>query len=185
MQPTQSPVPRSEHIVPCEDPALAPELARLGRETFTEKFGHLYKPEDLQLFLDGAHTADIYRTLIADPAYALWLATDGAKPIGYCVAGPSALPVPGDPPSAGELARLYLTGAAQGRGLGRALMARALAWMTPRFDRIFLSVYAFNDGAQRFYRRFGFEKIHDYHYMVGNHADPEWIMERTRSIMPD
>ncbi len=185
MQPTRSHTPARPCIVQCEDPALAPDLARVGRETFSEKFGPLYKPEDLQLFLDGSHTPDIYRTLIADPACALWLVTENENPLGYCVVGPSTLPVPDDPPSAGELVRLYLTKTAQGRGLGRQLMKLALAWMTPRFDRIFLSVYAFNEGAQRFYQRFGFEKIHDYHYMVGNHADPEWIMERKRSIMFD
>ncbi|MEL7202230.1 MAG: GNAT family N-acetyltransferase, partial [Pseudomonadota bacterium] len=63
-----------------------------------------------------------------------------------------------------------------GQGLGDQLLTQCMTWLKAHFDHIFLSVYAENIRAQKLYTRFGFKKVHDYHYMVGNHADPEWIM---------
>jgi ribosomal protein S18 acetylase RimI-like enzyme len=44
-------------------------------------------------------------------------------------------------------------------------------------DAIQLSVYAENHGAQRFYERYGFEKIADITFKVGDHYDPEFLFE--------
>ncbi len=156
----------------------APILAQLGAETFTATFGDLYGSKDLQTFLTKNHSVDAYRLLLTDPEFGLWIAeTDDGDAVGYAVAGPSGLPAPGSPPRAGELARLYLKKGVQGGGLGARLLETALEFLCDRFERVFLSVYAQNVVAQKLYQRYGFVKIHDYFYMVGDHADPEWIME--------
>lgn len=153
-------------------------LSALGTETFTATFGHLYSRQNLQKFLEKNHTAAAYRSLLADRNSAVWIADDReGRAIGYAVAGPCALPVPGLPARSGELARLYLVRGAQGTGLGARLLDAALEFLRANFDRIYLSVYRDNAKAQRLYKRAGFVKIHDYFYMVGDHADPEWIME--------
>lgn len=149
----------------------------IGARTFTETFGHLYDPADLNAFLEDKHTVAVNERLLADPAFALWLVERGDEAIGYAAAGPCDLPVPNRPRNAGELVRLYIANDAQGGGVGGRLLGEALDWLTARFDPIYLSVYAENDGAQRLYARHGFRKILEYDYMVGNHADPEWIME--------
>jgi ribosomal protein S18 acetylase RimI-like enzyme len=159
-------------------PADAEALSRLAIDTFVATFGHLYKDEDLQFFLRQSHAPEVYDRLLADPAYALWIADDDkGETVAYCVAGPCDLPVPNKPPKSGELARLYLRESAKGTGLARRMLDHALAWLKARYDHIYLSVYAENLRAQRLYQRRGFVKIHDYFYMVGAHADPEWIME--------
>ncbi|MHA7872639.1 MAG: GNAT family N-acetyltransferase [Hyphococcus sp.] len=157
----------------------AETFAAISAATFTQTFGHLYKPEDLNAFLTEKHSAAIYRRLLADERYGLWLArsAEGAV-IGYAVAGPCDLPVPEMPANAGELMRLYLLKDHQGDGLGRRMLETALDWLEPRYDQLFLSVYAENFGAQRLYKRYGFEKVAEYDYMVGNHADPEFIFMR-------
>lgn len=161
--------------------ADAETLARLGAETFIATFGHLYAVKDLNAFLASNHTVDIYRSMLADPEFSVWIAeTDTGEAVGYAVAGPSSLPVPDPAPHSGELARLYLTKEAQGAGLGARLLDVALEFLRCRFDRIYLSVYAENEVAQRLYRRYGFVKICDYFYAVGDHRDPEWIMELKR-----
>lgn len=168
-------------IVNTADPSLACVFAQIGQRSFTQTFGHLYQTEDLDHFLANSHSVDIYQSLLADPAHALWLAyNDDQKPVGYAVCGPCTLPVPDMPDHSGELARLYVLREAQGSGLGTRLLQICLSWLEDNFQHLFLSVYAENTGAQKLYRRHGFEKIHDYHYMVGNHADPEWIMKRAR-----
>ncbi|MFN3958659.1 MAG: GNAT family N-acetyltransferase [Parvularculaceae bacterium] len=159
----------------------AETLAALGAATFTATFGHLYSRENLEKFLAKSHSAEVYRALLADPQSAVWLAEDGAgRALGYAVAGPCALPVPQMPARSGELARLYLVKEAQGSGLGALMLAEALSFLRSHFGHIYLSVYRDNIPAQKLYARHGFVKIHDYFYMVGDHADPEWIMELKR-----
>lgn len=156
-------------------------LAHLGAETFVATFGRLYDASDLDPFLDENHSRKVYQDLLSDETWGVWVAEDeNGDAIGYAAAGPCSLPVPGEPPNAGELARLYLKKAAQGGGVGARLLETALEFLRDRFDRIFVSVYSENYVAQRLYARYGFVKIHDYHFMVGKHADPEWIMELRR-----
>lgn len=163
-------------------PDDAATLAHLGAKTFADTFGHLYRADDLRAFVADNHSVARNAALLADPLNAAWLARQDGRAVGYAVAGPCDLPVPNRPDSAGELARLYLLREVQGRGLGGRMLAGALDWLTERFAHIYVSVYAENYGAQRLYARHGFVKIHDYHYMVGTHADPEWIMERKAGI---
>lgn len=166
----------------CTDVSEAEALAALGALTFRETFGHLYKPADLEAFLKESHGAERYRELLRDKDCAVWIARDSkGDAVGYAVAGPAHLPIPDKPENAGELMRLYLRKEWQGGGLGGRLLAQALDWLEAKFDHLYLSVYAENFGAQRLYARHGFEIVHHYHYMVGEHADPEYIMKQTSS----
>lgn len=177
--------PASLPIAVCDDAAMADPLSALGRETFIQAFGHLYRREDLNAFLEESHSTACYRQLIADPQCRVWIAKDAQKDIGgplvaYAVARPCTLPVEDMPARSGELARLYLLKQYQGEGLGQRLLDRALDWLESCFDHTYLSVYAENFGAMRLYERHGFEKVSAYSFMVGNHADPEFIMKRVK-----
>lgn len=159
-------------------PEDAEVLSALGRETFVATFGHLYEKRNLDAFLAKNHSRETYAGVLSDPEYGVWIAeTADGEAIGYAVAGPCSLPVPDMPAHSGELARLYLKKGVQGGGIGGRLLSVALEFLNDRFEHVYLSVYAENFVAQKLYERFGFRKIHDYFYMVGDHADPEWIME--------
>ncbi|MCB2112478.1 MAG: GNAT family N-acetyltransferase [Parvularculaceae bacterium] len=156
----------------------AERLAFIGAETFRSTFGHLYAPADIAAFLAESHSPEAYRRTLTTPDFRVWIAeADGGATVGYAVAGPCGLPVPDLTPNSGEVKRIYLDETARGTGLGARLMASALEYLRKRFDRIYLSVYSENFPAQRFYERFGFAKIGEYDFMVGEHADPEWMME--------
>ncbi|MEZ5895462.1 MAG: N-acetyltransferase [Parvularculaceae bacterium] len=153
-------------------------LSAVGKNTFIETFGHLYDAGDLEKFLVKNHSQAAYTALLDDDRVLIWIAeSQQSDCIGYCVAGPCGLPVPDMPASSGELSRLYLAKKFQKAGVGSALLELALQFLKLNFEHIYLSVYAENYKAQALYHRHGFEKIHDYFYMVGDHADPEWIME--------
>ncbi len=171
-------------IAEVSDPALAATLADFSAATFTQTFGHLYKPEDICAFLTEKHSVETYRDLITDSQSAVWLACDEAgAAIGYAVAGSCHLPAPDMPDNSGELSRLYVSEAARGAGLGQRMLAHVFAWLDARYDPVYLSVYSQNHDAQRLYKRYGFEKVHDYFFMVGNHADAEFIMKRSRQSL--
>ena len=158
----------------------APALAALGARTFTESFGQLYSDADLQAFLDESHTPAAYARVLADPAYAVWLAVEDGEAIGYALAGPSGLPHADVAPGDGELKRLYLLASAQGGGIGARLFEQALAWLERDGPRtLWISVWSENYGAQRFYARYGFEQVGEYEFIVGRQRDREFIFRRS------
>ncbi|SHE79122.1 GNAT family N-acetyltransferase [Thermomonas hydrothermalis] len=161
-------------------PDDAATLATLGAATFVEAFGHLYRPEDLQAFLQENHTPAAYAKALADPRYALWLAEDVAgQAIGYAQAGPCGLPHPDVQPEDGELKRLYVRAGYQSGGVGRALMDAAMAWLLRDGPRtLWVSVWSENFGAQRFYARYGFAFAGEYAFIVGQQRDREFMYRR-------
>ena len=65
-----------------------------------------------------------------------------------------------------------------GAGIGAQLMDWALGVARERgHDAVLLSVYSENFGAQRFYQRYGFGKIADITFPVGEQLDEEFLYE--------
>jgi len=158
--------------------ADAERLARLGAETFTETFGHLYPPSDLAIFLSDHHTPEEYGAWIADPAFAVWIAEQDGRAVGYAVAGSCHLPHPEVTPDCGELRRLYVRKETQGSGLGGRLLAQALNWLEQPGRRLWLGVWSENHGAQRLYARHGFSEVGEYGFMVGRTRDRDLVFAR-------
>lgn len=158
-------------------PADVPALARLGRESFVAKFGYIYHPDDLATFLDQVHTPEAVAAELARDDRLYCIAEGDGRLLGYSKLGLA----PGWPEHARgqramELKQLYAAPDATGRGIGRTLMDRALAEARARgADEIQLSVYSENPGAQRFYARYGFEKVADIQFHVGRHIDAEYL----------
>ena len=155
--------------------ADAAALARLGADSFTQTFGHLYAPADLALFLDN-HSVASWSAELADPAFAVRIAqVDGAM-IGYAKLGPPHLPfVPAS--AAAELRQLYVLAPWHGAGIAAQLMEWVIASARARHaGALFLSVFSGNHRAQRFYARYGFEPVGAYAFKVGNHRDEDIVM---------
>ena len=140
-------------------PADAEALSDLSRTCFTQTFGHLYTPSDLDAFLDEAYSPTVLRAELDDPERATWLLFDepvdeaGATPssgdhpgtpapeaqapassvpqapIGYVTACPAHLPHPDVAPGDGEVQRLYILLGHQGGGHGTVLLRTALDWL--------------------------------------------------------
>jgi len=169
-----------ETLIRRAGPADCAALARLGAATFCETFAHLYAPEDLQAFLLRAHTASAYAALLADPQVAIWIASrgPGGEPVAYAVAGRCKLPVKGLESTAGEVRQLYVLADQQGQQLGTRLLIEALLWLRAAGrSPVYVGVWSENAGAQRLYRRFGFEKIGEYGFPVGRQLDLEYILK--------
>jgi diamine N-acetyltransferase len=162
-------------------PADTDALAVLGRDTFAETFGHLYPATDLAAFLNEAHAAGLYADWAVDPAFGLWVAETQGTLVGYALAGPCHLPHPEVTAECGELWRLYVRAAAQGASLGAGLLERALGWLEQPGRRLWIGVWSGNLGAQRLYARYGFSKVGDYAFSVGETRDHEFILARPAS----
>lgn len=159
-------------------------LSALARRTFTETFGHLYPPDDLKAFLDGAYSADTHRMVLSHPNNAAWLLERDGEAVGHALAGPCSLPHPDVRDGDGELKRLYLLCDVQNGGWGRHLFETTLAWLERDGPRaLWIGVWSENIGAQRFYARHGFSKVGEYFFPVGNTRDLEFILHRPPSTM--
>ena len=156
-------------------PADAALMARLGPETFTETFGHLYTPENLAAFLAGHNEAN-WLAELSDPRFSVRLAEQDGAAIGFAKLGPPSLPFAVEGPTA-ELRQLYVLESWQGVGIAAELMAWVLAEARGRgAQQLYLSVFVDNRRARRFYARYGFEPVGRYDFMVGTHADEDLIM---------
>ena len=149
--------------------ADAAALAELAVATFTETFGHLYPPEDLADYLARTYSATACREMVWDSRMAYWLVGE-APPVGYALAGYCKLPVDGLEPTAGELRQLYVRSTHQNRRLGTRLFEAALAWLEQRYAPLYIGVWSKNDGAQRFYERYGFVKVGEYDFPGGRRS---------------
>lgn len=160
-------------------PDDAPALATLGAATFTETFGHLYPPEDLQTFLTGSHSVTAWNRVLADAQRAVWIAELGGTPIGFLCVGACKLPVENCEPTAGEIQQLYVLARHHNLRLGTRLMEAGLQWLeTQGRTPLYIGVWSENQGAQRFYGRYGFSKVGEYGFPVGNTVDREFILRR-------
>lgn len=158
----------------------AAALAELGARSFVAKFGHLYRPEDLATFLAEAHIEANVAKEIADPQMRIMLAERDGVLLGYC----KLVMACGWPEHARghrviELKQLYTDPEVTGQGIGARLTDWALAEAKAfGADEIQLSVYSENPGAQKFYRRYGFDRVADIHFMVGEQRDAEFLFAR-------
>lgn len=161
--------------------ADAAHLATLSAATFTETFGHLYPPEDLEEYLTRVCAIESCKKALEDPATAIWLAhVEGEEaPIGFVLVGRCKLPVEGLEPTAGEVKQLYVLSKFHNLRIGARLLAAALDWMgSQRSTPIYVGVWSENYGAQRFYQGYGFVKVGEYDFPVGKTLDREFIMRQ-------
>jgi len=162
-------------------PKDAGTLAALGELSFCAAFAHLYAPEDLDPFLEQVYSPGAVAMEIADPGIVHRLAADSEDgPVsGYCkLRYPSWYADQCDAKNPIALGQLYTHPDRTGEGIGAALMDWAIAEARVRgCDAIQLSVWSENYGAQKFYRRYGFEHVCDIDFWVGNHRDHEFLWQ--------
>ncbi|HCF24042.1 MULTISPECIES: GNAT family N-acetyltransferase [unclassified Novosphingobium] len=163
------------------NPADVPALSRLASEAFIAKFGHLYSAENLDAFLTESLSEAAILAELADPTRLYQLAADESGALlGFAKIGLTC----GFPDQARgnrvmELKQLYTAPDATGQGIGALLMDWAMDQFAARgSDEVQISVYAENHGAHRFYARYGFEKVADITFRVGDHIDPEFLFAR-------
>ncbi|MBB4631795.1 GNAT family N-acetyltransferase [Sphingosinicella soli] len=156
-----------------------PALCDLGRETFIETFGHLYAKHDLDHFLVTVFGPDGMPVEFADPAFAFRIAEAEGQMLAYCKVGPAYLPTDDDGRSKCELRQLYILKAWHGRGIAQTMMDWALDWANAgNWQDMYLSVWAENHRAQTVYAKYGFEKVGEFDFMVGAHADHEFLYRK-------
>jgi ribosomal protein S18 acetylase RimI-like enzyme len=161
-------------------PSDAATMAELGGATFTETFGHLYPPEDLQNFLAASHTPESWSRSLSDPNRGVFVVEhQSGRKIGFIAVGACKLPVENLEPQSGEIQQLYVLAEFHNLRLGRRLMDLGLEWLASQGRApLYIGVWSENYGAHRFYGRYGFNKVGEYGFRVGGTVDREFILKR-------
>lgn len=158
-----------------------PAISKLATDSFIAKFGDLYSAENLNTFLTESLSEPAIAAEFANPVrvYRLAEGDDGVL-LGYAKIGLTCgFPDHARGSQVMELKQLYTAPEATGKGIGGALMDWAMDQFAARgADEAQLSVYSENEGAHRFYLRYGFEKVADITFKVGDQLDPEFLFAR-------
>lgn len=157
---------------PPDAAAISTLSRRVFIDTFVNEFQISYDPAELEIFLAKSHGEASFLAAISDPACEVWVAEIDGRLAGYASAGPMTLPHPEAKPGDRELYRLYTPHEFHGGGASGALMKAVVD------DVRWLGVWSGNLRAQRFYARYGFEKVGEYDYPVGNTIDREFILRK-------
>ncbi|WP_369026096.1 N-acetyltransferase family protein [Qipengyuania sp. RANM35] len=157
----------------------AQELADFGRESFAAAFAHLYRPEDLAAFNAESYSPEAVEAEIAGDTCTYRIAEEDGQIVGYCkLRYPSKLAGHSQATNPLELGQLYTDPSMTGTGIGAKLMDWALdVARDGGHDSVLLSVWSGNHRAQKFYERYGFAKIADIHFKVGEQLDEEFLYE--------
>ena len=170
----------SELILRGATAADIPALSRLGTDSFVAKFGDMYRPEDLSAFLSESYSEPAIAAELANPDRLYRLAERDGGLVAYCKLGLScSFPEFARGSNVLELKQLYALAEATGMGIGGTLMDWAMAEFAARgADEVQISVFSGNLDAQRFYQRFGFEKVADVTFQVGAQIDAEFLFAK-------
>lgn len=167
-------------ILRAATPADVAAISRLANESFIAKFGPLYSAKNLAAHLAEYLSEVAIAAELANPDRLYRLAERDGALVGYCKLGLSCgFPEHARGHNVLELKQLYTDPNATGLGIGGALMDWSMAEFAARAaDEVQISVYSENHGAHRFYRRYGFDKVADITFVVGDHVDPEYLFAR-------
>lgn len=154
-------------------------LAAMGEETFRDTFAADNTPADMEAYVASAFGPAQQARELADPGTKILIAELGGDAVGYvrlitglapaCVQ--SARPV--------EISRFYARKAWIGRGVGAALMTRALdEARAAGHDVAWLGVWERNTRAIAFYEKWGFRTVGEQVFMLGSDAQRDLVMVR-------
>ncbi len=138
-------------------PDDADDVADVHVRSWQVAYRGLLPDEVIEQMVAGRQArANRFRALLTDEKSPrrVWVAVDGSGIVGMAVIGPSRDPEAG--PITGELEAIYLAPEAMGRGIGRALLDRAVADLGERgFTDAMLWVLRENQRARAFYEAAG------------------------------
>jgi ribosomal protein S18 acetylase RimI-like enzyme len=156
-------------------------LAKIGFKSFYDAFAHdeRNKPEDMKVYMDEAFSVETIKADLMDANVVYLIVEIEGAMVGYAkLKAESTEPcVIGEKPI--ELCRLYALSEWIGHGIGAALMNACLDEARKReHDVMWLGVWEFNYRAQKFYAKFGFEKIGEHIFQLGEDPQTDWVLQR-------
>ncbi len=151
-------------------PGDVPALSALATRTWLDAFGATVSAENAAAEAAEGRSEERFRQALTERT--ILVADDDGVLVGY---------VEFDD---GELSRLYVETALQGRGIGRALLDAALAHpRLARAERVVLQVWDENTRAVRLYESVGFRRVGTTRFAIGSEVVEDAVFELERSAL--
>jgi len=160
-------------------PADAELLASLGAKTFEDTFAADNSPADIAAHLSTYFTPAAIADELRDPSNRYLIASISDSAAGYAKLrwGVSDETVQADRPV--ELSRIYVAADWSGRGVGAAIIQRCIdETQASDADVLWLGVWERNEGAIKFYEKWGFTKVGEHVFVLGADPQTDWLMSR-------
>ncbi len=157
-------------------------LGELAARLFTEAYGPTHPEPELSRYLARSFSVDKVRGEITDGDVTMFVAEDETThPLGYAfLRKTKELPEGVSSYNSFEVVRFYVEAAAQGRGVGAALMEKCFDESRQRSaDTIWLQVWKEAPWAIGFYTRMGFSAVGSASFYFGEQVGDDQIMSRT------
>lgn len=153
-------------------PGDAAIVALLGRITFAETFGYLFRShcedEELRNYLDATFAAGKIATSLGKPENAYWLAFRDCLPVGYAKLKHPSAPGGKVEKDAAQLQKIYVLKKFLGERIGEALLRAVLPEAKRHAATLWLDVLHENARAIGFYRKHGFAAAGEDTYTIGS-----------------
>lgn len=154
-------------------------LLAVATRTFYDAFVTTNTPENMQAYMSTAFTLEQFQQELDDPQSTFVLAELKGRAVGYAKLIRSEVPACVTEPKAIELSRLYVDQNVLGAGIGPALIQRCFELARQDgFRAMFLGVWEHNPRAQAFYRKWGFERMGEHIFQMGDDPQTDWWMMR-------
>jgi GNAT superfamily N-acetyltransferase len=160
-----------------EDDALL--IAKLGARMFKEAFAQDNEPEDMDSYLAQNFSLEKIEAEFAAPSSIFLLAYEDEKPIGYAKLKAGKIPRSVSGPKPVELVRVYVDQKIIGKGYGSVLMKSCIGQAKlAKYKTIWLGVWEKNEGAIKFYEKWGFSTVGSQVFILGSDIQNDLVMQR-------
>ena len=152
-------------------------IAAMSRETFFDTFVDHNTKEDMDKFLAEQFSTESLQQQVGAEGNSFFIAYENDQPAGYLfLKDQHHTSIPDE--NTIEISRLYARKSFIGKGIGKALMQKAVAYaLSENKNFLWLGVWEHNQRAIDFYTSFGFEKIGEQDFVLGNDVQRDWVMK--------
>lgn len=153
-------------------------IAEISRETFYDTFAVHNTVADMDKFMaEQFSTAQLVEEF-SQTGHTFFLAWVDDLPAGYIFLKNKSHQALGSV-FAMEISRLYVRKSFIGKGIGKLLMQKAIAFAAQeQKEWIWLGVWEHNQTAIDFYTAFGYEKFAEHEFILGDDVQLDWLMKR-------
>jgi len=156
-----------------------PEMRQVAISTYRDTFSESNTPENMRSFIEESYNLPSLTNEFHEKNSMLFLACEENKIIGFSRLRESEEVRTTLGENTLELHRLYVLTEAQGKSVGKLLMEASLLYAKERgYNWIWLGVWERNVHAQRFYRKWGFEKFSEHIFWMGEDAQTDWLLKK-------
>ena len=155
----------------------AEQIADFSRETFFQTFAPFNTKADMVFFMSEQFSKEKLIEQVSEKGNTFLLAYVNKEISGYAfVKVGTHEDISND--KAIEISRIYVRDAFIGKGVGKSLMKAVISIAKEMHKEIiWLGVWKYNQRAILFYTSFGFEKVGEQDFLLGEDLQRDWVMQ--------